>query len=682
MISILGRLLVMAALLFAAFGATVGISSGLRASRRGLELTRRAALAFGASLLAANALMIWALWTNDFSVGYVAEVGSLSTPDYFKIPSLWASLNGSILFWGGVLGFYAIAFAQAHRDEHREYMPWALGVLLAVGVFFTLLIASIANPFHPVFPVPTDGPGPNPLLQNHWLMAFHPPALYLGYVGLAVPFAMASAALMAGRLEPGWMAPLRRWTLIPWAFLTIGIAMGGWWSYAVLGWGGYWAWDPVENASFLPWLTATATLHSALVTHRRGTMKTWTLSLVMVTFLLTLFGTFLTRSGVFNSVHSFTQSDIGPVFLVFIGVVAVFSIVLLATRDHVLEASDHANTFAGTGMSASMRFLRRRMGPMHPLGREFAVFLQNLVFSIFTFTVLLGTVFPLLVEAVEGRRLSVGEPYFNRMAVPLGLLLVALMGVGPAVPWGRLAPSVAWRRFSPPLFGGIAGGVLAVAMGFDGAYTIFAFFLCGFALVGNLQEFTGPVRARMSAHRESAFVAAPKVFQRARRRYGGHVAHFAVIMTVLSMTLSMGYKVEKDYTLAPGETAKLGDWEATFTGAKLVRDPARDSLVTTLVLRRDGKEVGLLEPRLNYFPSQREPVGTPAVHSTAGADFYVSLMQVEPDGKWASFRVMHMPAVIWLWIAMPIFFLSALIILWPGRRQAPRTVPAGEAEPA
>jgi cytochrome c-type biogenesis protein CcmF len=335
--AMLGQGLVLVALLCATVGAVAGFVGGWRRSPEAARLAWQGAVGFAVASIAANLVMIGALLMDDFSVGYVAEVGSRATPWYIKIPSLWASLSGSILFWAGVLGVYVGVFAAAHRGKHPEYLPWALSSLLATSVFFSFLIGSVANPFEPMSPAPPDGPGPNPLLQNHWLMAIHPPTLYLGYVGMSVPFSMALAALAAGRLESGWLVPLRRWLLVPWLSLTVGIVLGGWWSYEVLGWGGYWAWDPVENASFHPWLTATAALHSALVTQRRGAFKTWTLVLVIASFLLTLFGTFLTRSGVFSSVHAFTTSDIGKVFLVAIAVVFTGSLVLLALRDHVLN---------------------------------------------------------------------------------------------------------------------------------------------------------------------------------------------------------------------------------------------------------------------------------------------------------------------------------------------------------
>ena len=284
MISVLGRGLVLVALLAATTGSFAGFVAGYKKNEAAWILTRRAGWTFAGTTILANLLMVYALITKDFSVGYVAEVGSLSTPVHIAIVSLWASLNGSILFWAGVLGVYTAALIATMGDKHREYMPYTLHVLLGIAVFFTLLVSSIADPFAAVSPVPTDGPGPNPLLQNHWLMAVHPPTLYLGYVGMTVPFSMICAGLLAGRLEAGWMAPLRRWMLIPWGALTLGIILGGWWSYGVLGWGGYWAWDPVENASFHPWLTGTAFLHSAMVYQRRNTPRDWTLSLGMATF--------------------------------------------------------------------------------------------------------------------------------------------------------------------------------------------------------------------------------------------------------------------------------------------------------------------------------------------------------------------------------------------------------------
>ncbi len=660
----LGTGLGLLALFFAAIGSVLGFHAGYRHHLGAWTWSRRAAWGFATSMLGANLLMVWALLQHDFSVRYVSEVGSRDTPVYFTIVSLWASLDGSILFWGGILSVYTIGFLATMGTRHREYMPWTLGVHLAVSVFFCLLVTSVANPFERVDPIPLDGPGPNPLLQNHWLMAVHPPMLYLGYVGMVIPYAMICAALLAGRLEDGWMVPLRRWMLVPWTFLTVGIVLGGWWSYGVLGWGGAWAWDPVENASFHPWLTGTAFLHSAMVFQKRGTLRIWTLTLGIATFLLTLVGTFMTRSGVFNSVHSFTQSSIGPVFLVFIGVVFVASVILLAARDATLSIDNDAKSAPTTLMSQVMGF------EIHPLSREVAILLQNGVFTVFTFMVLTGTLYPLITEATSGAKLSVGEPWFDRTAMPLGLLMVFLMGVGPALPWGRMAPERAALKLAGPAgFGLLFAGAFAYN-GFDGNWTMFSLWLCGFALAANFGELLAPVRARMASRGESAVEATTNTLSRTRRRFGGHVAHYGAILAVVSITLWKGYKNEIDVTLRKGASAEIEGWTATYEGARLVQEPHRKSVIADFRVSRGGAEVGVVEPRLNYYPTQREPVYSPAILEGWGSDFYVSVVELDKDGAYVVVRLITMPGILWLWIAPGIIALGTLIVLWPDRRAA------------
>ncbi len=668
----MGQALVMASLFFAASGSVLGFWAGWRHHMRAWAWARRAAYGFAGSMIAANLLMVWALLSHDFSVRYVSEVGSRATPTYFTVVSLWASLNGSILFWGGVLGIYITGFLLANGTRHREYMPWTIGMMMANAVFFSLLVASIADPFKLVSPVPADGPGPNPLLQNHWLMAVHPPMLYLGYVGMVVPYAMVCAALLAGRLDNGWLVPLRRWMMIPWTFLTVGIVLGGWWSYGVLGWGGAWAWDPVENASFHPWLTATAFLHSTMVLQNRGALRIWTLLLGMVTFLLTLLGTFMTRSGVFNSVHSFTQSDIGPVFLTFMFVVLVFSIVLLATREHTLALEENERA-ARTSLMAALVGAR-----MNLLGREFAILLQNVVFTAFTFTVLLGTLYPLITEALEDRQVSVGEPYFDRWALPLGLSLVFLMGGGPALPWGRMSPDRVAARFIPPVIGGLVGAFAAWLSGIHSPYVMFALALCAFAFVSNANELVVPVLARMRTRGESFATALPNAFRRMRRRVGGHVAHYGVLLAVVAIALSKGYKQEVDVTLTPGQSASIGRWTATFDRAEVLKEPARTADIAEFTISEDGQVVGTLAPRLNKYPSQREPVFTPDIYSTARGDFYVSIVELDLVQPYVVVRLIDMPGIVWLWVAPMLIALGSLMAMWPERRSAAQAAAAAE----
>ncbi len=654
MTSTVGTALVLGGLLAAAFGAVVGIEGGLRHRAGALKIVLGAVTAFLVCMLGANLTMVYALVTHDFSVQYVSHVGSRATPMVYTIVSLWSALEGSILFWGAILAVYVFSFARAHRKDPPTNPLLALGAMLAVGVFFSFLIAGPANPFGRVSPVPPDGPGPNPLLQNHILMVIHPPMLYLGYVGMVVPFGIAVAALLRGQLGDAWMAVLRRWTLIPWAFLSVGIVLGSWWAYAVLGWGGYWAWDPVENASFLPWLTATAFLHSAMVQERRHTLKLWTLSLSLGSFLLTILGTFMTRSGVFNSVHSFTQSAIGPTFLVFLGVVLVVSILLIAIRGPLLV-------------------------PEGPLGsavsRETAILVNNLLFAALTFTVLLGTVFPLVREAFSGVRISVGAPYFNRMALPLGVAILFLMGVGPSLPWGRASPDTLRRQFFIPAGVGVAVVIVCVAAGLRGTLTLLTFGLAAFVAVVTLREMTLPVRVRMREQGEPLPRAIWRSATRARRRFGGYVVHLGVVMVFVAIAASQSYVTHTTATLTPGKSFQLGRYTVQLTGLRNGADPHRRWTAAELDVTDGSGGHHVLAPRMNFYERSTDPVGSPAIRTAAFDDLYLTLLAFDAQAPSASLNAWIFPMVAWIWWSLPLFVFGALIAAWPERRRARAEVP-------
>jgi len=645
----LGRNLVLAALLASTVGAVVGASSARSRSAAGWALTRRIAYLFALAMLAANALMVWALLTRDFSVSYVAQVGSHSVPNWVAFVSLWSSLEGSILFWGLVIGAYVGVATYANRDKHPEYMPWAVAVWLACGAFFSFLLAGPAQPFASVSPVPPDGPGPNPLLQNHVLMAAHPPFLYLGYVGMTIPFGLASAALLTGRLGHDFLRPLRTWLMLPWTFLTVAIVLGGWWAYEVLGWGGYWAWDPVENASFLPWLTATAALHSAILTERKGILKGWTVTLVLATFLLTILGTFMTRSGVFNSVHSFTQSAIGPTILVFFALALAWSVGLLALRIDRLEAD----------------------GTLEPaLSRDALFLVNNLIFVLFTFTVLLGTVFPLLVEALRGVQMSVGRPYFDRMAVPLGVALLLLMGVGPALPWGRATPAQVRQALLPPLAGGLALAALGAALGARRPWTLVALAFGGYTAQVTLGELWRPVALRRAHGTSLPRALAGSVLGSGRRRFGSYVVHAGAAVVIVAIAVSSTMGESRETQLRVGETAEVGAYTLTFVGIDEVREPHRDAVVARVAVSRGGRDLGLLSPRMNQYERQREPVGTPAVRSALFEDLYLSIMNIDPAAGTLGLLAMVNPMVGWIWGATAVMALGGLVALVPSRPQA------------
>jgi len=670
-LSTLGYASVIAALLGAAIMTLVGFRAGLSRSGNavGVALARRASYFAFFGMTAGMAVMEVALLTHDFSVEYVSRVGSLETPTYYTAISLWSSLDGSILFWGWILAGYAALFAFTRRREWSSFAgtpvtdrglaptlrmtPLITAVIGVVGLFFFGLLAGPANPFGLVSPAPANGPGPNPLLQNHPLMGLHPPMLYFGFVGMTVPFAFAIAGLLVGNLEARWLRDARRWTIAAWAFLSMGIVGGGWWSYDVLGWGGAWAWDPVENASFLPWLTATAFLHSAMVQERRGMLKTWNLTLMIGTFLLTMLGTLLTRSGIIDSVHAFTEGVIGPLFLAFIGVVAVASLVLISWRADRLHAPGQIES---------------------PVSRESAFILNNLLFVGFTFTVLLGTMFPLVIEAIRGQRISVGAPYFDMVASPIGLALLFLMGVGPILPWRRATGEKLKRSFRWPIASGIVVTATALALGMRQLYPLLTLGLAGFVLTTIVEEFVTGVRARRRISGRSVPGALLDLFVRNGRRYGGYVVHTGIVVVALAISVSWTWKSEREETLRAGERMAIEDYEIEFVELWGRDEPQRFVVGATFNAYRDGHPIGQQSPRMNIYSGGQQPIATPAVRSSLTSDLYLTLMAFDNEGgRHATVRAIVNPAIAWLWIGGMIVGIGALIAIWPRRSGRVRT---------
>jgi len=661
----LGYSLILLGLACAVFAAVVGITSGLMRREGALKWVQGGMYGYAAAMIGSNLVMVKALLEHDFSVKYVAEHGSRSTPTIFTIVSLWSALEGSILFWGAIMGGYLLAFTLVYRKEHGRYMQLSLGVMAAVATFFAFLIAGPAQPWWigKFWEIPlriaTDGPGPNALLQNHPLMIIHPPMLYLGYVGMTVPFGIAAGALLRGELGDAWLVPLRKWTLVPWMFLSIGIILGGWWAYAVLGWGGYWAWDPVENASFMPWLTATAFMHSTMVLERKKSLKLWTIALALGSFVLTILGTFMTRSGVFNSVHAFTQSDIGPTFLVFIAIILVFSVALLTARGHLLVAESRLTTL---------------------WSREGSILVNNLVFVAITFTVLLGTLYPLITEALQQKKISVGEPYFNAMALPLGLLMLFLMGVGPVLPWGASDPKVVRDQFTIPAAVGVVTSGLCFAFGFRGFLPLLEFGLAAFVTVVTCRELFLPAQQRMTEQKESFMTAMVRSATRSRRRFGGYVVHLGIVAIITAVAASSAYKVHNSGTLKQGEVLALGEWKVRFDGLVNGTEANRRYLgANVTVIAPNGTESAHHElgaPRMNFYMTQNEPVGSPMVQEMVFRDVYVSLLSFDEKANTASFNAWVFPLVGWIWYAIPILVLGTLIALWPQRKQGFATAPA------
>jgi cytochrome c-type biogenesis protein CcmF len=577
-----------------------------------------------------------ALITRDFTVSFVAENGSSRTPALYNVATMWSALEGSILLWALVLAGYIVVVVRKFRDRLSDpLVGWAMLTMFVVAAFFFGLMVGPADPFGTFDPpVGFDGPGPNPLLQNHPLMAFHPPMLYLGYVGFTVPFAFAIAALATGRLGEGWLVATRRWTLFAWGFLTVGIVLGAWWSYEVLGWGGYWAWDPVENASFLPWLTGTAYLHSVMVQERRGMLRVWNLSLLCATFALTILGTFLTRSGVLDSVHAFTESGIGPALLGFFALIVAVSVGLVGWRGDRLRAPGRIDT---------------------PLSREGAFLINNLLFAAFAFVVLLGTVFPLIVEALNDDQISIGVPYFNRMATPIGLALLFMMAVAPVLPWRAASGELLRHRLQIPAWIGTGAVVLAVLLGARGLAPVLAFGLGGFAAGSAGRQIVLAARR----HGWRGLVG---------RANGGMIVHIGVVVVAVALAASSSYVSQGEFRLAPGDTATVSGHTVRYLALETQEREER-TLTRALVEVDDD---GVFAPSLSQFRFGGQTIGAPSVRVSLVDDVYLALQALPTDGDdEILLRVIVQPLITWLWIGGGIMALGTALAAFPGRRRIP-----------
>jgi len=608
------------------------------ASGRDLPTMRWAAwIALAATATSVGAVE-WALLRHDFSVAFVAANGSRETPVYYTVTSLWAAHDGSLLLWNLVLVSYLAVLAARPAGPAEHLRAWAVGVVSVVAAFFLGLALFVGHVFDSVSPVPTDGPGPTPLLSDHPAMGIHPPLLYIGLVGLVVPFGYAVAALVTGDDGPGWVQAVAGPLRVAWTALTAGIVLGAWWSYAVLGWGGYWSWDPVENCSLMPWLLATGLLHSLVLRRRDGTLARWSLALAVLAFLLAAVGVVLTRSGVVASVHSFADSGVGPVLLGFL-VASVAAVLVLAGA-----RAREARPPAGRGDAAL-------------LSRVTALLVNNVLLVAICVTVLLGTITPVLVESFTGQRLSVGAPYYDRMVVPLAALLLAAMAVGPALPWRRSDRARAVRTVAAPA---LAGAVVVVAVRLAGSSVGAAVVLglCAAVVAGLVAQLVGEVRRG----------ARP-----GRRVLAGRVAHLGVAVLVVGVTASSAYASVVERSLRTGDSITVAGTTATLTGVDRGRD-AR-SMHTAAVLRLSGgrHDGAVVHPGLRFFPARQETVAAPAVLSGPGGDVYAAVLAVRADGSGARVRLAVNPMVGWIWVGGGLMALGGLLgFPRPRRRQRPQ----------
>ena len=652
---LIGELSLWVALLMAVWAATVSFAGGTL--RRGdLAASGERGIYATLVLVLLASIGLWtALFTHDFSIKYVASFTSANLPKVYTFTAFWAGQAGSMLFWALILSIYSAIAVFTNRGRNRELMPYVTGTMAVVLVFFLATLCFGANPFERLDWLPPDGRGMNPQLQNPG-MAIHPPNLYLGYVGTTIPFAFAIAALITRRLDAEWLGAVRRWALLSWFFNTTGIVLGMWWAYVELGWGGYWAWDPVENASFLPWLTTTAFLHSVMVQEKRGMLRKWNVTLVICSFLLAIFGTFITRSGVISSVHSFAQSPVGNWFAGFLILAVATSVYLVATRLKDLQA----------------RAVLESM-----VSREAAFLYNNLVLVGIAFSVLWGTLFPIISEAVKGHKVTVGPQYFNAVNIPLGLLLLLLTGIGPLIAWRRASVSNLRRQFAVPVAGGIGTAGVLLALGMRDVYALVSYTLAGFVATTILQEFYKGTRARHAMYGESFPVAFARLVARNRRRYGGYIVHAGVVIVFAGFG-GLAFKTEHDLTMTAGDTKALVDpwghrWTFTSQGVSNYDVLNRQVTAVALATTRDGKPAGIItSEKRQYFsgtdPNNRTPTFEPAtevgIRGSFAQDVYVTLAGVI-GGDTSEIRITFNPLVRWVWLGGILMALGGLIVMWP-----------------
>jgi cytochrome c-type biogenesis protein CcmF len=655
---LIGELSLWVALLMAAWSGVTSFAGGTMRRDDLIASGRRGLYATCAMVILASIGLWDALLSHDFSLSYVASHISANMPKVYVFTAFWGGQAGSMLFWALILSIYSALAIWSVKDKARELAPWACGTLAAILLFFIATTCFKANPYDRLSFVPADGKGMNPQLQNPG-MAIHPPNLYLGYVATAIPFAFAIAALITRKLDATWLLVVRRWSLISWFFLTVGITLGMWWAYVELGWSGYWAWDPVENASFLPWLTGTAFLHSIMIQEKRGMLRKWNVVLVVTTFLLAIFGTFLTRSGMIESVHSFAQSPVGTWFGTFFLASTGATIYFVATRLKDLEA---------TATLESM------------VSREAAFLYNNLVLVGIAFSVLWGTLFPLISELVRGSKITVGPPFFNTVNIPLGLLLLALTGIGPLIAWRKASTSNLKRQFLFPTGLGIFTGIALFALGMRNGHALVAYTLAGFVTGTISQEFYKGIGARRSIHGEGLFTAVVRLIARNRRRYGGYIVHAGIVVLFCAFA-GLAFKKDHDVQLKTGETKELIDplghhWKFVSQGISTSETLNRFVTAIGLEVFRDNERLGILTTeKRQYFDSNKqaqfEPSTEVGIRTSASLDLYVVLAGVVGDA--AELRISFNPLVVWVWIGGMIMAIGGLIVMWPQaeRRRAP-----------
>jgi len=664
MIGPIGYGMLVIALVTALLGVVTSIYGARARSNAMLETARRAALVTFPLLSISVLALLILLVTGHFEYTYVYQTTDLAMPFYLKLAALWGGQEGSLLFWCWLLsGFTFITLVRKWKSEH-DLLPWVIAVTSFTIFFFLILVLFFENPFNRYFitmdgqvvsslfpPMmslqadPPDGNGLNPLLR-HFGMVVHPPALYLGFTGFVIPFAYAIAALITGRTDDHWLKTTRKWSLMAWLFLSIGLVLGSRWAYDVLGWGGYWGWDPVEISALIPWLTGTAYLHSSVTQEKRGLFKHWNIALIILTFCLVIFGTFLTRSGLLSSVHSFSESAIGPAFLAFIAIMFILSLGLLLWR-----WSDLATTY-------QIRSI---------FSKEAAFLINNLLFIAIFLICLIGILFPIVSELITGQKVTVGPPFYRSATGPLFALLLLLMGVVPLTMWGASTAKSLGKTIWQPALIALAAPLVAILLGVSRLVALAAVWLIFFAVIATAMDLLKSVRLRSDRHQESWWKAFNNLVRHNRRRYGGYIIHLGVTLMGLGIIGIELFQTTTQGMVASGESLNLSGYTFTYDKLEIVDTPdGRNVATATIVISRDGKELDRVFPGSDYYYASQQSVTRPGVHSTLGEDLYVILVDwLDITSEGATFKVFRNPLINWLWIGTAVLILGTLVAMWP-----------------
>jgi cytochrome c-type biogenesis protein CcmF len=654
----IGNFAVILVFTLSAYAVLAGVLGAKLDNRKLVRSAERAVMACFAMVTLA-VVTLWAvLLANNFNVAYVAAHSNRDLPFFYKFSSLWAGQEGSLLFWGWLLSIYSLICVLQNRNRHRAMMPYVIAVLMTTQCFFSILTLFVANPFSTLAVAsaggvqpfaPADGNGLNPLLQ-YPMMVIHPVMLYLGYVGFIVPFAFAIAAMMTKQLGDTWIKTTRRWTMVAWFFQSCGILLGAAWAYHVLGWGGYWGWDPVENASLMPWLTGTAFLHSVMIQEKKGMLKVWNMVLIILTFFLCIFGTFLTRSGVVSSVHAFAQSSIGAYFVTFLALILAFSLTLLFDRLKYLKSESQLDSM---------------------VSRESSFLFNNLILLAACFAVFWGTMFPVISEAVKGVKITVGAPYFNKINFPIGLFLLFLTGVGPLFAWRHTSAKSLKKNFLAPSIVSLALGVVLFACGVRDGYALMAFILCLFVTATIVAEFYKGAMARGKSAGEDFVTALITLTHRNTRRYGGYIIHFGIVLIFMGVAgAAFNKQVKAD--MAVGEQATIGSYTLQCDDIQESDNPNYASQRALISVFHNGvKQKYTLRPEQRFYKASGQPTTEVALHSSPVEDLYVVFSGTVNSNK-AIIQAFVNPLVIWIWMGGLIVMFGTVVAMIPSKGEMER----------